>query len=203
MLCDVCQEKEAVVNYTEITPEGRKEKHLCLACAAKESGIVSPFVSLTDPGFLANFFKGMWGQVAGEQKAKDDESLKKTNLICPSCNMTYNEFLKFGKFGCSDCYKTFHFILDGYMKKVQGSCEHTGKHPVYSGETMPIPVLKLEDPIIDKSEGPAPIDYTIDESSSIEELKAALKRAVGKEEYEEAARIRDMIRAEEGAKEHA
>lgn len=48
------------------------------------------------------------------------------------------------------------------------------------------------------------IAFTVDAGSTEEELRAALKRAVAKEEYEEAARIRDIIRAgRKEADEHA
>jgi protein arginine kinase activator len=116
--------------------------------------------------------------------------------------MTYNEFLKYGTFGCPECYKTFNFLLDGYLKKIQGNCEHTGKQPVHSKETVHIP--NISSAIEAGEENENEIAFTVDANSTLEELRAALKRAVAKEEYEEAARIRDIIRGDkEGAGEHA
>ena len=181
MLCDGCHENEAVVFYTEIINGEKKELHLCEACAAKETGMDHSFVSLTDTSFLANLLASVLGK---RQETDDEENLKKTNLVCPSCHMTYNEFLKYGTFGCPDCYKTFNFVLDGYLKKIQGNCEHTGN-------------AEMKDVEQD-------IAFTVDAGSTEEELRAALKRAVAKEEYEEAARIRDIIRAgRKEADEHA
>lgn len=108
MLCDGCHENEAVVFYTEIINGEKKELHLCEACAAKETGMDQSFVSLTDTSFLANLLASVLGK---HQETDDEENLKKTNLVCPSCHMTYNEFLKYGTFGCPDCYKTFNFVL--------------------------------------------------------------------------------------------
>ena len=51
------------------------------------------FVSLTDTSFLANLLASVLGK---RQETDDEENLKKTNLVCPSCHMTYNEFLKYG-----------------------------------------------------------------------------------------------------------
>ncbi len=195
MICDRCHENEAVICYTEIINGVRKELHLCEACAAKETGIDHTLVSLTDTSFLANLLASVLGR---RQDAVNDDNLRKTNIICPSCQMTYNEFLKYGTFGCPECYKTFNFLLDGYLKKIQGNCEHTGKHPVCGGETVHIPSITSDMNEHDD------IAFMVDEGSTEDELRAALKRAVAREEYEEAARIRDIIRAGQGgAGEHA
>lgn len=201
MLCEVCHENEAVICYTEIINGVKKELHLCEECAAKQTGIDQTILSLTDTSFLTNLLASVLGR---RQDVADDENLKKTNIICPSCHMTYNEFLKFGTFGCPECYKTFNFLLDGYLKKIQGNCEHTGKTPVYGGETVHIPSITPVSADGSKEEQDTAIDFTVDADSTEEELRAALKRAVAREEYEEAARIRDMIRAgAEGAGKHA
>lgn len=159
------------------------------------------FVSLTDTSFLANLLASVLGK---RQETDDEENLKKTNLVCPSCHMTYNEFLKYGTFGCPDCYKTFNFVLDGYLKKIQGNCEHTGKEPLYGGETVHIPSITADADHAEMRDVEQDIAFTVDAGSTEEELRAALKRAVAKEEYEEAARIRDIIRAgRKEADEHA
>lgn len=201
MLCDGCHENEAVVFYTEIINGEKKELHLCEACAARETGMDHPFVSLTDTSFLTNLLASVLGK---RQETEDADSLKKTNLVCPSCHMTYNEFLKYGTFGCPECYKTFNFLLDGYLKKIQGNCEHTGKEPVYGGETVYIPSITVDTALSEEEKDTQKIAFTVDEGSTEDELRAALKRAVAKEEYEEAARIRDMIKAcRKEADEHA
>lgn len=201
MLCDGCHENEAVVFYTEIINGEKKELHLCEACAAKETGMDQSFVSLTDTSFLANLLASVLGK---HQETDDEENLKKTNLVCPSCHMTYNEFLKYGTFGCPDCYKTFNFVLDGYLKKIQGNCEHTGKEPLYGGETVHIPSITADADRTEMKDAEQDIAFTVDAGSTEEELREALKRAVTKEEYEEAARIRDIIRAgRKEADEHA
>lgn len=202
MICDRCHENEAVISYTEIMNGVRKELHLCEACAAKETGIDHTFVALSDTSFLANLLASVLGR---RQDTVDEENLRKTNIVCPSCHMTYNEFLKYGTFGCPECYKTFNFLLDGYLKKIQGNCEHTGKQPVCGGETVHIPSLADEVPERAGAEREnEPTFLTVDESATEDELRAALRRAVAREEYEEAARIRDIIRAgREGAGEHA
>ena len=89
--------------------------------------------------------------------------------------MTYNEFLKYGTFGCPDCYKTFNFVLDGYLKKIQGNCEHTGKEPLYGGETVHIPLITADADHAEMKDAEQDIAFTVDAGSTEEELRPALK----------------------------
>ena len=90
------------------------------------------------------------------------------------------------------------------LKKIQGNCEHTGKEPLYGGETVHIPSITADADHAEMKDVEQDIAFTVDAGSTEEELRAALKRAVAKEEYEEAARIRDIIRAgRKEADEHA
>ncbi len=192
MLCDKCHSREAVINYTEISGGERRQLHLCENCAAEMTGLGSSLSSLGSASFLANLLASVLGV---RETPSDTDNLKKTNIVCPSCGMTYNEFVKFGTFGCPDCYKTYHFLLDSYLKKIQGGCEHSGKYPFYTGETVHIDEAKPANENAETEGSDRDIAITVDEGSAEQELRAALSRAVAREEYEEAARIRDIIRA--------
>jgi len=204
VLCDRCHEKEAVVSIVEIIGGKEQTLNLCRECAAKTAGSGITIMQLPGSSFMSELLASVLGLSEDDQKEDSDssENLKKNNVICPSCNMTYDEFLKYGTFGCPECYRTFNFLLDGYLKKIQGNNVHTGKHPLYSQETTVIPDIAADDSISDDEEAAAQesgqIGITVDRDSSVDELKAALRRAVAREEYEEAARIRDMIRSCKG-----
>lgn len=88
---------------------------------------------------------------------------------CNSCGMTYNEFTHLGKFGCSECYNNFKSRLMPVIKNIQGYDTHTGKVPKKTGGKIKI-------------------------KRDIENLRNELKLAVEKEEYENAAKLRDKIR---------
>ncbi|MEA5085481.1 MAG: UvrB/UvrC motif-containing protein [Lachnospiraceae bacterium] len=92
-----------------------------------------------------------------------------SGLKCPVCGQTYEEFKKLGKLGCVSCYSAFSQTLDHTLKSIHGSNEHKGKIPQKSGGKM---LAKREK----------------------ENLKRQLAVAIEKEEYEEAAKIRDRIR---------
>lgn len=196
MLCSICHKNEAVICYTEIINGIKKEQYLCPECAAKYTAFDGDGAGLTPGSLLAGLLTSVLGQTG---IAKEDDA-KKTNLVCHKCGMTYNEFLKYGKFGCPECVHTFGFLLDDYLKKIQGSCEHCGKK--YEGrETVAIPDISFVTELPGKEEksGPAPLPLPAarvqeGDSHEIADLKGRLAKAIKDEEYEEAARLRDEIR---------
>ena len=93
---------------------------------------------------------------------------------CPSCNCDYQKIAESGYIGCSQCYDYFSLQLEPVLRKIHGANRHHGKIPKRMGTAY---LLKKE----------------------VEELKRDLKKAVEQEKYEEAATIRDRIKAlEEG-----
>jgi protein arginine kinase activator len=101
-------------------------------------------------------------------------------IQCENCGLTYAQFGQIGRFGCSRCYTTFGERLLPLMRRIHGSTQHVGKIPLRAGGAV-----KLR--------------------RSIDELRHQLQASIAREEFEEAARIRDQIRSleEGGEKEHA
>lgn len=91
-------------------------------------------------------------------------------VSCPKCGMSYSRFKQTGRLGCEECYRTFSDKLRPLIKRVQSSDHHTGKVLRRSSGLW---LLKQE----------------------IENLKERLQLAVAQEAYEEAATLRDQIRA--------
>jgi protein arginine kinase activator len=91
--------------------------------------------------------------------------------VCPVCGTTEGEVSKTAQVGCPKCYETFRNLLDPYIRRVQGSDTHVGATPAKG------PDLK---------------------DSEVEKLKKELQQAVEKQEYEQAAKIRDEIKKLEG-----
>lgn len=92
---------------------------------------------------------------------------------CPNCGKTYSYFQKTGKFGCSECYKTFEAPIIRTLRQIQASSEHVGKIPSKSSEGL-IKKRKLS------------------------ELKEKLSKAVSEENYELAAKLHKEIKELEG-----
>lgn len=163
MLCDLCNKNDASVHLTEIVNSQITELHLCQECARKKAGDIQKQLSMAD------FLSGMVG--AGEFPKAGV-----VKIVCPGCALSYEEFKKKGRLGCSQCYTAFKQQLLPLLKKIHGSTQHMGKVPHTHGEG-------------------------IAEGRKIKELKDRLARAIQLEEYEEAARIRDLIKEAEQKKE--
>ncbi|MEK6564954.1 MAG: UvrB/UvrC motif-containing protein [Candidatus Omnitrophota bacterium] len=113
---------------------------------------------------LADLLAGLSDLGKGTVDTK--ESLK---IKCPNCALTYADFKKVGRLGCGECYTSFRKYLLPLLKRIHGSNKHYGKMP-----------LVLAKPLKTKTD--------------IEELKLKLQKAVSIEDFEEAARIRDIIK---------
>lgn len=92
-------------------------------------------------------------------------------LQCEKCNMTYHQFTKIGRFGCSNCYRTFARYLPPILKRLHsGNTAHARKIPKRKGGTLHL-------------------------RKQIAMLKQKLQELVAREEFEKAAEVRDQIRS--------
>ena len=158
MQCDVCTKKKATVHLTEIVDEQMSEMHLCEDCAREKNVQMEQQFGLADLlAGLADFGK----------QVKDVEKIK---IKCSNCGMNYEDFRKFGRLGCSECYVSYQEHLGNLLKKIHGSNRHVGKTPT-----------KIQ----------AQTPQT--KSESLEELKQQLQQAVHSENFEKAAQLRDKI----------
>lgn len=159
MQCDICSKKKATVHLTEIVDDQMSEMHLCEECARQKSSQMEQQFGLADLlAGLADFGKS----------TKEEETVESAK--CLNCGMSYDEFRKFGRLGCSQCYESFKMQLSTLLKKVHGSNHHLGKTPTK----------------ISQSEKK--------EIENLQELKIQLQQAIQMEDFERAAEIRDKIR---------
>lgn len=167
MLCDICNKIQATVHLTEIVDGQITELHLCEHCAKEKSSQMEQQFGLSD--LLA-------GLVDFGKNIEDKEDLK---LKCPNCKLSYREFKKIGRFGCSECYNTFSKYLEFLLKNIHGANQHVGKMPVCP------PAIKQKEK--------AKI-FIQDDSDKVDDLKARLQKAITREDFEEAAKLRDKIK---------
>lgn len=170
MLCEICQEREATIIYTEVINGVKNEHSLCSECAKDmDFGEELPFAEL---------LSGILSAYAVESEKREDTM---DQVICPTCKMSYRDFIRQGVFGCEDCYNVFEPLIEDNIKKIQGNNIHTGKKPRYNSG------LDME-----KNKKEAVKEGTAEQ---IMILKEKLQEALTAEDYEEAARLRDEIRA--------
>ena len=120
MLCDVCDEKEAVVHLTQVVNDEIKEIHLCEDCAAESGLDLHSQISLTDIS-LTDVLLGVGGK-----KDADKDVIPKT---CPVCHMSFSDFKKTSLLGCQACYKAFSAELEPLLEAIQKGKQHVGKIP--------------------------------------------------------------------------
>ena len=165
MLCDICHKSAATVHLTEIIDNQITELHLCEECARQKGAQMEQHFGLAD--LLAGLADlGQQFEVSGKAEAK-----------CPNCGLTYQDFRRIGRLGCSECYQAFRDSLAVLLKRIHGSTQHLGRVP--SKITKPAAAPK---------------------KSVIEVLRLDLQKAIETEEFEQAAALRDKIRALEARK---
>ena len=101
---------------------------------------------------------------AASSEGEGDENVGR----CPSCGLSYTEFKAKGRLGCPACYSAFAKPLERLLKNIHGSTSHTGKVPLSRQEM-------------------------VKRRREIAAMRSALKQAIGREAFEEAARLRDRI----------
>ncbi len=159
MICDQCGKEEAKVTFKETVGKEMTEVHLCEACAKRRGlGEIISKIQETATNLVTGLVEG-----AGEKPAPED------NLACFQCHLTYGEFKKSGRLGCSACYKSFSKELIPLMRRIHGSTSHLGKLP-------------------------ATLDQTSRARREVKRLRDALRQAIAQEEFEEAARLRDELK---------
>lgn len=179
MLCNICNKNQATVHLTEIVDDQMTELHLCDECAKKKSVQMEQQFGLSDLlAGLVDYTKQIGSGGPGKPEAA---------LVCPFCGLTYEDFRKIGRLGCSECYGTFSRFLGPLLKRIHGATQHMGKTPAAfvapkSAEPVTAPLGKVS------------------KTPGISELKIKLQEAIEQEEFEEAARLRDVIKEAEKKK---
>jgi protein arginine kinase activator len=96
-------------------------------------------------------------------------------LTCPACGLKYMEFRAQGRLGCPHDYTVFHAGLEPLLQRIHRASRHVGKAP-----RRVVPAESHAERV---------------------ELRRLLQAAIDTEAYEEAARLRDLLRQKEATDE--
>lgn len=91
-------------------------------------------------------------------------------LRCPSCGFSQADFKKSGRLGCAECYTTFAQGMEGLLKTMHKGTKHIGKVPKTFKQTR-------------------------DVTERLKQLQKKLEKAISVEDFEQAAVLRDEIKA--------
>lgn len=187
MLCEQCKKREATVRYVEVVNGVKTEHNLCGHCAAQLD--IGQFSAVFEGEMsLAKLLSGLLGIQDTEKRDK-----RLADVVCPNCNTTYEEFVEGSRFGCADCYSVFGPLLGENIRHLQGSEKHVGKRPGYvlRAEAAREEAEKTKDAA---EPGVAETVPSLTKEEQIRLLQARLKDALRREDYEDAAVLRDEIR---------
>jgi protein arginine kinase activator len=110
--------------------------------------------------------------VIGQHLGAETDELSR--LTCPSCGIKYMEFKAGGRLGCPHDYEVFQEALLPLLDRIHRSRRHVGKVAPHASAHAA-------------------------RQAELRELRQQLRQAVESEAYEQAARLRDLIRQKEVA----
>lgn len=122
-------------------------------------------IDLNSPISITDVLLGL-----GAQPQSASPAAAEFDLSCSRCQLTRAEFKKRARLGCSDCYHAFMGELSSLTKAMHHSGQHVGKIPARQGNDARL-------------------------AAQIAVLKKDIETAIAKEQYEEAANLRDKINA--------
>lgn len=91
------------------------------------------------------------------------------DLRCSRCGLTFRDFQKTGRLGCAQCYQDFREQLKPLLLRIHGRSQHAGRMPLISRKAQ-------------------------EQQKLLADLKKRMEQAVSRENFEEAALIRDQIK---------
>ena len=168
MLCEKCKKRTATVFYNENMNGKLRSFSLCGECAAKlrEKGDLQDITSMIHS--FADPFSAIHNELFngffGIPGLKGIPNERK----CPTCGYSYGKIAKGGRVGCPDCYATFQMELQDLIRALHGGSVHTGAVPSRYRARR-------------------------EREEQLKDLKAQLRERIEKEDYEQAAILRDEI----------
>jgi protein arginine kinase activator len=175
--CQKCGQP-ATVHVTDIVNRKKRTTSLCEACA-REKNLISddptPQLNLQP---LLQLIMGQMGLLEGSELLESPKTsvADPNQLVCSECQLKYVQFKAEGRLGCPHDYDAFRTAIVPLLERIHRDLYHAGKVPGRFRRQA--------------------------QEADLAALKAKLTAAVNDERYEEAARLRDLIRAKD-AKDYA
>lgn len=181
MLCQICKAKPATIHIQEIVNGETNTLHICPDCAKKRnlsegnpanSHFHEMLERLTQA--IANSAELKLADLFEQKKPEEEES---QDLLCEVCGASWHAYKKNGRIGCAACYDQFSQLLLEDIELNQHGSVHCGKTP-------PETVEQWQDPAVSER---------INLRRELERLRKGLDESIRREEFEQAAEIRDRI----------
>jgi protein arginine kinase activator len=167
--CQVCQNKESTLRIMRLHEGEMQDVSVCPECALQ----VSPFQAMLlakrkkDATSTEDLLKALIEKEGGT--APSDEG-PEAAAVCSSCGLAYERYKQTYMLGCAECYDEFGELLLRDLQKIHGSTEHVPG-------------------------APPPARKGSNRLGRLRMLRLELEEAVGREDFAEAAKLRDAVRA--------
>ena len=183
MKCDLC-DNEATTHEVVIRAGKKLERHLCEVCAKQHGVDTRPNVPIQE--LLKNFV--LTPPPAAPAQPRAPEPVR--TLKCETCGTTFGDFKANSLLGCAECYRCMESSLGPVIERAhEGATHHVGKVPRRA--------------LAHSRQGARPMEALLGSIREREErlnlLRKQLEEAVRNEQVERAARLRDEMRALDGA----
>ena len=185
MICDRCGKREASVF---IRREGSGEFSLCAECA-REQGISA------EDGRLRISLEDLFSP------PPESPERPGRRTVCATCGIRLEEVRKSGRIGCPACYDSFREELTAFLQRRGRKGPYRGAVPrrfaafgkpsagLSPADASAVPVGTA---VPDTRRNPAAVR---DPGPAREDLSGRLRDALDAEDYELAARLRDLLRS--------
>ncbi len=169
MICQVCGQREGTVHVLEVIDGEQRNIWLCSTCAAGRSEM--SLADLGVPGQDGSLVPpGEPVSLASFLRRAQAETGETRNVpACPECGYTIKTFHDSNRLGCPQCYVHFRTQILPILARYHRHASHLGKVPRQAGGIA-------------------------SQQGAITRLRVALEKAIQGENYEEAARLRDVMR---------
>ena len=181
MLCQICKANPATIHIQEIVNGETNTLHICAECAKKRNlaegnAANSHFHEMLErlTQAIANSADLKLAELFEQKKQEEEEA---QDIVCNACGTTWQAYKKNGKLGCAACYEEFGQRLFADAALVQHGSVHCGKTP-------PETVEQLQD---------AAVSERINLRRELERIRKGLDESIRREEFEQAAELRDRI----------
>jgi len=168
--CTACNKSIATIHILDLKDGSISDEKHLCSSCADQSGLVQ--VQKAPPIALGS---AEMLDLIGTIKTPESDPDRPRGTACPACGLTAAEFKVRGRLGCPRCYDVFRSALITVLERVHDETCHRGRAP---------------------GQGSSPPTA----SDILADLRQKLADAVGRENYEEAASLRDQIRQQEETK---
>lgn len=167
MQCENCGQRPATIHQSMRVNGQTQESHLCQVCAQEKGLGMMGAPNFSFPNLsIQQLLSSFLGQ---DPFGAAPMAPPQAEPACKNCGMTYSQFADGGRLGCAQCYDYLEPHLVPLIKRIQGTTTHTGKAPKRTGGI-------------------------VRKKRELMTLRQQLHSAIGNENYEEAARLRDMVK---------